>query len=103
MFNVFMEGGPIFMAILTAILAGVFFFFLKAPRWVKEIGAFALAFGLFSTLLGIIQMLGVVQQITEIAMPAFCGGLRVTLIPAVYGLLIFMISLLVRLLGKARI
>lgn len=103
MFNVFMEGGPIFMAILTAILAGVFFAAWKAPRWVKEIGAFALAFGLFSTLLGIIQMLGVVQQITEIAMPAFCGGLRVTLIPAVYGLLIFMISLLVWLLGKARI
>lgn len=48
------------MAILTAVLAAMFFAAWKAPRWVKEIGSFALVFGIFSTFLGIIQMLGAV-------------------------------------------
>ena len=51
MFKLFMEGGPVFMAILTAVLAAMFFAAWKAPRWVKEIGAFALIFGIFSTFL----------------------------------------------------
>ena len=36
------------MAILTAVLALMFFAAWKAPRWVKETGAFALVFGVFS-------------------------------------------------------
>ena len=48
MFKLFMAGGPVFMAILTAVLALMFFAAWKAPRWVKETGAFALVFGVFS-------------------------------------------------------
>ena len=48
MFKFFMAGGPVFMAILTAVLALMFFAAWKAPRWVKETGVFALVFGVFS-------------------------------------------------------
>ena len=91
------------MAILTAVLASVFFAAWKAPRWVKEIGAFALIFGLFSTFLGIIQMLGTIQQIETIATGVLCGGIKVTLIPSVYGMIIYMISLIIRIAEKPRI
>ena len=98
-----MAGGPVFMAILTAVLAAMFFAAWKAPRWVKEIGAFALVFGVFSTFLGIIQMLGAVQQIGDIETDVLCGGMKVTLIPTVYGMIIYMISLIIRIAEKPRI
>ena len=44
MLRYFIEGGPAFMAVLTVLLVAIFFAAWKAPRWVKEIGNFALAF-----------------------------------------------------------
>ena len=51
-FTFFMEGGLAFMSVLTVLLVGIFFAAWKAPRWVKEIGLFALAFGFLGHLLG---------------------------------------------------
>ena len=53
----------------------MFFAAWKAPRWVRETGMFALVFGLFSTFLGIIQVLGVMQQIENIETGVLCGEL----------------------------
>lgn len=103
MFKFFIEGGPVFMAILTVILVAMFFAAWKAPRWVKEIGACALVFGIFSSMLGVIQMLDAVQQVGEISTSVLCGGFKVTLIPTVYGMIIYMISLIIRISEKPRI
>ena len=91
------------MAVLTIVLVCMFFAAWKAPRWVKEIGAFAIVFGIFSTLLGITQMLGVVQEVGDIDTGVLCGGMKVTLIPTIYGIIIYMISLIVRIIEKPRI
>ena len=45
MFKLFMQGGAGYMTILTILLVALFFAAWKAPRWIKEIGAFALVFG----------------------------------------------------------
>lgn len=103
MFKFFVAGGPVFMAVLTIVLVCMFFSAWKAPRWVKEIGAFAIVFGIFSTLLGITQMLGVVQEVGDIDTGVLCGGMKVTLIPTIYGIIIYMISLIVRIIEKPRI
>ena len=103
MFKFFVAGGPVFMAVLTIVLVCMFFAAWKAPRWVKEIGAFAIVFGVFSTFLGIIQMLGAVQQVGDIGTAVLCGGIKVTLIPTVYGMIIYMISLIIRIAEKPRI
>ena len=42
MFKIFMQGGAGFMTILTVLLVAIFFAAWKAPRWIKEIGTFAL-------------------------------------------------------------
>ena len=42
-----MQGGPVGMSILTALLVALLFAAWKAPAWVKEIGAAGLAFSLF--------------------------------------------------------
>ena len=103
MFKFFVAGGPVFMAVLTIVLVCMFFAAWKAPRWVKEIGAFAIVFGIFSTLLGITQMLGVVQEVGDIDTGVLCGGMKVTLIPTIYGIIIYMISLIVKIIEKPRI
>ena len=45
--QLFMQGGPVGMSILTALLVALLFAAWKAPAWVKEIGAAGLAFSLF--------------------------------------------------------
>ncbi len=103
MYKLFIEGGPTFMAVLTVLLAGLCFAAWKAPRWVKEIGAFALCFGFFSMLLGLRQICDAIQQVGEVSMAVLCGGLKVSLIPVLYGMIIYLISLLIRVLQKPRL
>ncbi len=99
-----MEGGPWFMAILTILLAGLCFAAWKAPRWVKEIGVFALVFGFFSMILGVRQVLDFLQG-TENGLPlsVISGGLKVTLIPVLYGMIIYLVSLVIRIVQKPRL
>ena len=40
--NLFLEGGPLFMSILTLLLALLFLAAWKAPAWVRDIGNIAL-------------------------------------------------------------
>ena len=83
------------------------------PRWVKEIGAFALVFGFLSMILGISQVLSYLrdtaatQSATSIGdlipLRILFSGLKVTLIPTIYGSIIYLISLIVRVIQKPRL
>lgn len=104
MFSLFVEGGLAFMTILTVLLAAVFIAAWKAPRWVKEIGLFALGFGFFGTILGIFQALDAIHS-AEMTVPqgVVCGGLELTLITLMYGVIIYLVSLIIRMLQKPRL
>ena len=54
-------------------------------------------------LIGVMQMLDAVQQVGEISTAVLCGGFKVTLIPTAYGMIIYMISLIIHISEKARI
>lgn len=113
MFKLFMEGGPAFMSVLTVLLVGIFFAAWKAPRWVKEIGLFAAVFGSLAMLLGLHQMFSVLQELSRgqeinglfdlISPGVLFGGLKVTMIPLIYGFIIYLISLVVRVIQKPRL
>lgn len=115
MFRLFIEGGALFMSVLTILLVAIFFAAWKAPRRVKEIGAFALVFGFFSFLLGLRQMFSAFQQVADahgggvsglfdlISPNVFFGGLKVSMIPVIYGVIIYLISLAVRVIQKPRL
>ncbi|MBR6458218.1 MAG: hypothetical protein IKS71_06440 [Bacteroidales bacterium] len=115
MLKFFIEGGPVFMSVLTILLVGIFFAAWKAPRWVKEIGNFALVFGVFSLLLGLLQMFEALQQIADaseaqisglfdfISPCVLFGGLKVSMIPVLYGIIIYLTSLIVRVIQKPRL
>ena len=115
MLRYFIEGGPVFMAVLTVLLVAMFFAAWKAPRWVKEIGAFALVFGLLSMLLGLRQMFSYLQEMADVTTEptsgifdlvspnVLFGGLKVSLIPVIYGVIIYLVSLVVRIIKKPRL
>ncbi|MDR2036760.1 MAG: MotA/TolQ/ExbB proton channel family protein [Bacteroidales bacterium] len=103
MFTLFVEGGVPWMTFMTLILIALFLAAWKAPAWVKEIGKFAAAFGVFATLVGIMQAALDIEAAGGISQVIVWAGLRVAVITAVYGLVIYMISLIIRMIQKPRI
>ena len=99
----FVEGGPIGSTILTIILILVLLAAWKAPGKVKELGLLALAFGFFFQLLGIYQMISYMQNVSEVSPSITYGGSKVSMIPTMYGLIIYLISLIIRVIQKPRI
>ena len=99
----FVEGGIWGMSLITVFLIALFLAAWKAPRWVREIGIAALVVSIFWTLMGLFQILGTVEVIGNISFPVISGGLRVTLISTFYGLIVYFISLIIRIIQTPRI
>ena len=102
-FQLFVEGGYGFMSIITLMLIALFFAAWKAPAWVKEIGLFALAFGFLGTFIGFMQAAQVIQELGDVSQNVIWGGVKVGLIPVVYGIIVYLVSLVLRIIRKPRI
>lgn len=62
--------------------------------WIKQIGGLALAWGVLSTVIGLFQAFGDLSKSGDtIPFHVIMGGLQVALITAIYGLIIFLLSL----------
>lgn len=99
----FVEGGLGWMIIISLFLIALFIAAWKAPRWVKEIGIGALVFAIFGTLMGVTQVFDAVQRFGDFGIGVIFGGFKVTLIPTFYGLIVYFISLIIRVVQKPRI
>ena len=91
------------MTIISLLLIAVFFAAWKAPAWVKEIGLIALAFGFMFTLIGFMQAAQVIQENGDVSQYIIWGGVKIALIPVVYGIIVYIISLVIRIIRKPRI
>ena len=103
------------MTILTILLVAIFFAAWKAPRWINIIGNIALAFGFLTLMLGFYQMFQALQQVSSslggevhglydlISPDVFFGGMRVGLIVPFYGVIIYIISQIVRIIKTPRL
>lgn len=104
LFQWFLAGGPAGMIIITLFLIFLFFAAWKAPAWVKEIGLGALVFSAIWTLVGYVQMAGVLQaEPDEFSLNVIWGGMKVVFVPFIYGLIVYFISLVIRIIRKPRI
>ena len=101
--QLFVEGGLVWMICISLFFIAIFIAAWKAPRWVKEIGIGALVFAIFGTLSGLVQMFDAIQMFGDISPAVICGGLKVTLIPTFYGLIVYFVSLIIRVIQKPRI
>ena len=115
MFNLFRMGGPLFMGILTGILfivlaIAVFNLILvlkkdykdldetrKRLRYMKSIGLFALVTGLLGQMIGLYMAFNAIEQAMDVSPAIMAGGLKVSMIVPMYGMVIFLISYLLYL------
>lgn len=102
-FRMFVSGGPVGMSIITLLLIALFFAAWKAPAWVKEIGLAALAVGAMWTLMGFLQMADFMSGNSDVATNIIWGGVKVGLIPVIYGIIVYIVSLILRIIHKPRI
>jgi hypothetical protein len=104
MFNLFVEGGVLQMAILTLIFIALFLAAWKAPAWVKEIGIIGLVVGIIGSFISFMIAAADITETGRIPSQVFIwNGLRLAMITTVYGLIIFMASLIIRVIQKPRI
>ena len=101
--RLFVEGGPAGMIVISLLLIALLVAAWKAPRWVKEIGIGALVVSVFWSIYGFYQICDVLPIYGDYSGEIICGGLKVSLIPVLYGLIIYFISLIIRVIQKPRI
>ena len=99
----FVMGGLGGMIIITVLLICLLLAAWKAPRWVKVIGIGALVFSLFWSLMGLTNMCDAVQMTGDASPAILFAGFKVVLIPIIYGLIVYFISLILRIIQKPRI
>ena len=101
--QLFVMGGLGGMIVITILLICLLLAAWKAPRWVKEFGIGALVVSICWTVLGLIQMCDAIQMMGDVAPAILAGGFKVALIPICYGLIVYFISLVIRVVQKPRI
>lgn len=99
MLDYFIMGGPLFMGILTLILLLMIYGAVR-KRYVKELGLLALAVGFMGQLLGLFGAFEGIEQMGGVSQPILAGGLKVSSITSVYGLLIYIVSLVIQIARK---
>ena len=101
--QLFFEGGALFMSLILIFLLVVTFHTIAAfmqpdpnrnatLRKIQTSGTIALALGVGGTLIGLISALEFISQAGSVAPSIMAGGLRVSLLSCVFGLLTFALS-----------
>lgn len=101
-FEIFIEGGWPFMFFITLALVGILFSAWKAPRWVKYFARVALIGGATGLFLGIMQICDIMQEV-EVATPVLAGGIKVVTIAPIYSLIVYFLSIIIRIVQTPRI
>ena len=98
---IFMSGDSFFMSILSFILflTLVSFIFLKNKNIAIYVGLIALLFGILGTIIGVIRVFDVIEAAGDISPSLVAGGMKVVMITTVYGLIIFIISVILRVIS----
>lgn len=103
MIELFQMGGILFMSILTLQLTGVLSmsgrYLMKSGKTqhdldlIKSLGLLAAITGVFGQLIGLFTAFQTIQQMGSVSPAVLAGGLKVSSITTLYGLLIYLIAL----------
>lgn len=110
MTDLFYTGGPIFMGLLTIVLAAIvataILGILKLKKvqplqinivLIKELSILALVLGILGQFLGLFSAFTIIEQAVEISPELLARGLKVSSIPTIYGLIICAIGFLIQI------
>jgi len=110
MIELFYKGGSLFMGILTIvffIILAIAVYYLviilrrdfkdidearKKLKYIKSLGLFAFVTGILGQLLGLFNALSAIEKAMDISPVIMAGGLKISMIPPIYGILIFLVS-----------
>ena len=113
MTNLFYEGGPLFMGILTLIFLVVLVMgvtnavavFKDSPEQngriirslarIKSVGLFGLVFGVLGQLIGLYSAFVQIQAMGNVSPAILAGGIKISMITTIYGVIIFLVSYLI--------
>lgn len=118
MFKYFIEGGPLFMGMLSIVFLIVLVLTFTTGRaimsdklegktnglsYIKSLGLFAFVLGMLGQFLGLFQAFEVIGQGMEVSPSIFAMGLKISSISSIYGMIIFLISYLIWFVLKSTI
>jgi biopolymer transport protein ExbB/TolQ len=110
--NLFYTGGPVFMSILSILLIVMMAWFiyhfaigmnnqsankekvLCNLKYGRSIGLFAMITGILGQLIGLYMALTEIERAAEISPPIVWGGIKVSMISTLYGILIYLLALI---------
>lgn len=113
MANLFYTGGPLFMGILTlllVILLAISVYFLisiasgKAVErnnfrhqltYIRSAGLFTMITGILGQLIGLLEAFKAIERVGDISPALLAGGLKISMITTLYGILIYLFSILI--------
>lgn len=111
--DLFYQGGAGFMGVLTLLLLALvvwnvyhFIVFVKSGkdilpsvlrkfRYGRDIGLFAMVTGFMGQMVGMFAAFSILQEVDDVSPSVLAGGFRVSLIAPLYGILIYLLALLV--------
>ena len=104
LFHLVFSSDPYGIGVITLLLIALFFVAWKAPAWVKETGLIALATGWLWTVCEFMTMANViVEEAPDVDSYIIWGAVPLALMPAAYGTIVYIISLIIRIIRKPRI
>ena len=103
MLELFYQGGTLFMSLLTILLIALIVSAFKFPEWINEIDLLALAVGALGQIIGLYGAFKAIEEMGQVSQQMMAGGLRVSSITTMYGLIIYIISLVIRIVQKPRL
>ncbi len=110
--NLFHVGGPLFMGILTTLLAlllavsVVFAVYIISGRarkmshfrhrltYLKSLGLFTMITGILGQLIGLMMAFSAIERAGDISPALVYGGLKVSMYTTLYGIFIYLLSIL---------
>lgn len=113
MTDLFYMGGPLYMGILTILLLIILALaiyrtvqilgnqveyettFRHYLTHIKSLGLFTLVVGILSQLIGLYQAFSAIEQAGAVSPALLAGGLKVSMITTIYGMIIFVLSYLI--------
>ena len=102
LYEIYCAGNPLYMSLITLCLVGILLAAWKMPSCVKELGLLALVIGICGFLIGVFQANNVLMQAGDISPAVVCGGLMAAVIAPIWGLIVYGISLLIRIVQKPK-
>lgn len=100
MIDLFLNGGLVTMSFLTLLFILVIIASNKRKHLVRSLGLLAFIVGLLSSFLGIYSAIAVIEQMGNASPAIVSGGIKTALTTFIYGIFIFVISIILDIVNK---